>query len=56
MYDFKEREKRKNNVIIYNLPEPLTDDNEDRNERKGQTLIRFVSVLRLHLVLNQSIG
>lgn len=32
LYDFKEREMRKNNVIIFNLPEPK--ENEDEEEKK----------------------
>lgn len=41
MYDFKERDKRKNNVIIYNLPEPVTDDYEDRNEQEGAKISKI---------------
>lgn len=35
MYDFKERDKRKNNVIIYNLPEPSAEDNESKAEQEN---------------------
>lgn len=34
IYDFKEREKRKNNIIIYNLPEPSAEDNETKIEQE----------------------
>ena len=38
MYDFKEREKRRNNVIIYNLPEPSAEDNESKLEEEKEKI------------------
>ena len=38
MFDLKEREKRKNNVIIYNLPEPQAEDNETKLEQEKQKI------------------
>ena len=38
MYDFKEREKRRNNVIIYNLLEPSAEDNESKIEEEKEKI------------------
>lgn len=42
LYDFKEREMRKNNVIIFNLPEPKANDNEEEKRLEESENIQKV--------------